>query len=145
MNSKLEMAYQIVFTEFNRILHESIGGNFNLQSITVDFEIGLQNALRKTFPEQYLIGCLFHFKHAMIEYASKNSLKQANVLDSSTKLIGLMGKLCETVTWREQFEDVERETNKEYGDTYLWFLCLFPKNIGFPFRKWEFVSLPIGE
>ena len=42
MDSKLEMAYEIVLAEVNRLLHESSGANFSLQSITVDFEVGLQ-------------------------------------------------------------------------------------------------------
>jgi len=37
----------------------------NLQSITIDFEKAIINAVKFIFPEIKIIGCLFHFKNAL--------------------------------------------------------------------------------
>ena len=65
INSKLFQSYLLVFSAFKNILTKYNSIEIKLETITVDFETALINALREIFKNIKIIGCYFHYMQAL--------------------------------------------------------------------------------
>lgn len=66
LQSKHEWAYTEAFNEVKSALRTNGQSNLNPANIHCDFEKGLMNALADQFPDARVVGCLFHFKQALL-------------------------------------------------------------------------------
>jgi hypothetical protein len=53
----------------------SLGGKISVSQVHCDFEKGLINAIREIFPEARVVGCLFHWKQALLRKMKVNFFK----------------------------------------------------------------------
>jgi len=61
MENKTEVAYNKVLDRFKTAFP-----NIRPNNIMTDYEIGLQNALRNTYPQAQITGCFFHFVQVIL-------------------------------------------------------------------------------
>lgn len=59
MNSKTEIAYDIVFISIKEILTFGNNEEFYFNTITTDNELVLNNSINKNFPNSQLVACFF--------------------------------------------------------------------------------------
>ena len=74
LDSKEEESYYQAFRIIKDIASNSGRLDWNLTSITLDFEPGLINGFKRVFLETRVIGCLFHFKQALYREAKIQGL-----------------------------------------------------------------------
>jgi len=127
LSSKDEEIYTDSLKSLLDILTNYNTRKINLRSITLDFECAMMNAVRKTFPETKIIGCLFHLKNALWRWARANKLGNDKVIHVTSSVIDKMVALC----WQpEELEDViqslqdKHQNNQEILD----FIAYFAKN-----------------
>jgi hypothetical protein len=65
VNNKKEESYDIIFNGIYNIITNNNKINLNLISITLDFEPGLINSIKKNFDKVRIVGCLFHYSQAI--------------------------------------------------------------------------------
>jgi len=61
INNKLFKGYTLALNAFKRILTGGDKLQINLYSITINFEVGLIEAVQYVFPKCRILGCLFHY------------------------------------------------------------------------------------
>lgn len=65
---KTEYLYNLIFNDIKIILKDA---NINIEDVTkyfmIDFEVGLQKAIKLNFPNAFISGCLFHFVKCVSE------------------------------------------------------------------------------
>ena len=96
-SGKSEAVYQQIFLDVKKILIEN---NININKITnkfmIDFEIGIQKALKKTFENILINGCFFHFvkllwgKAKKMGLCTKGKIKHTKLLICILKIIPFM-------------------------------------------------------
>jgi hypothetical protein len=69
MTSKKQSLYLAVFQKLKQLIEQTC--EFKPEDLMSDFEQGLQNALRATWPESKVRGCRFHFGQAVIKKVRK--------------------------------------------------------------------------
>jgi len=129
INSKEENAYFVLFRQLKDIVTDLGLYTWDLKHATIDFEEGLQIAFERVFSKVTIIGCLFHYRQALLKQAQGRRLTtEAKLRDTQI----LMDKLS-SLSWSEnknQFENSllkikeEYSTQKEYQD----FIIYFEKN-----------------
>ena len=65
INNKKVAGYKYLFMTIKRIITLENTKNLKLEHITTDFEKGLINAIISVFPNIKVIGCFYHFVHAI--------------------------------------------------------------------------------
>ena len=63
----------------------------NMNTITIDFEIGIRNSLIKNFPAARLIGCLFHYKNSLYRNLVKLGLYRSETRETSDEVLSICG------------------------------------------------------
>ena len=107
LDNKEEEGYYHLFKTIKDIVSENNKTNWNLQSITLDFETALQKGFSANFSGTRIIGCLFHFKQALYREAQSLSLTKAEFKDETIELISKLGSL----SWKNQ-ESIQRIFNE---------------------------------
>ena len=72
INSKSQIAYEKVLEDFYRIITNNNTIPIGLQSYTIDYEIALENSLKKIFINAKHVGCFFHYIQCLIRWLKKN-------------------------------------------------------------------------
>ena len=78
LNNKLYQGYLIAFNAFNNIIIKYNSIKIKLETISIDFEDALINALQIIFPKVKLIGCFFHYMFNLDKTARKYGLYKFN-------------------------------------------------------------------
>lgn len=91
---KTEYLYNHIFNDIKLILKDA---NYNLEDVTkyfmLDFEVGLQKAIKLNFPNALISGCFFHFVKCLWEKAKKlylckkDKIKHTKILIFALKII----------------------------------------------------------
>ena len=127
LDSKEEESYYQAFRIIKDIASNSGRLDWNLTSITLDFEPGLINGFKRVFLETRVIGCLFHFKQALYREAKIQGLTIDKLKETSKELIHRLGLL----SWKGNLDLVEKELEmiqKKYEHTVHQGLVLYYKN-----------------
>jgi len=108
LNTKDEESYYQTFRIIKDIVSSSGALNWNLTSITLDFETGLFNGFQRVFPNTRIIGCLFHFKQALFREAQVLGLTTNELKSEAINLISLLGSL----SWLGDIKAAEKQLDK---------------------------------
>ena len=63
------------------------------KAITTDYELALINSVSKVFSSIHLVGCLFHFKQALIRKLNEFGLYKAEYDKETDRILSLCGSL----------------------------------------------------
>lgn len=85
MNKKNERMYQKVFKFVRDAVLPANGCFYTPKAATMDYEMGLRNAVKKTWPKIQTFGCNFHFCKAIFQNAILNKSLSKRVLKNSSK------------------------------------------------------------
>ena len=118
---KSEVVYHEIFSDVKKILIEN---NINITKITnkfmIDFEIGIQKALKNTFENILINGCYFHFvkllwgKAKKLGLCTKEKIKHTKILIFILKIIPFM-KIDEKKLVFKKIQDFyEEDKNNKY-------------------------------
>ena len=128
LDSKDEEAYFHAFQEIKNVVSASDTLQWNLSSITIDFEVGLLNAMGQVFPNTRLVGCLFHFKQALYRETQCLGLTTQELKEECQLLVSRLGSL----SWKDNLKNIEQELDfikKRYESTkYMNLLQYYLKN-----------------
>jgi len=95
-----------------KILKDIVGGcenlEWNLATITMDFEQSLLNSFSKIFDKTHIVDCLFHFKQALYREAQIQGLTKDDLKEETQSVISLLGDL----SWKGNLKKVEKELSK---------------------------------
>ena len=69
ISNKSEISYDLIFKSIIRILTQNNLNNERYQTITIDKEIALNNAVKINFENTTKIGCWFHLKQNLLNQA----------------------------------------------------------------------------
>ena len=78
-NKKTEMTYYLVFQDIRTILEKEFKEKLKLANYTTDFEVAMNNALLKVFPNIKRTGCYFHYKQSIDRNLGKYGFKKKNI------------------------------------------------------------------
>ena len=88
---KTEYLYTLIFNGIKIILKDA---NVNIEEITkyfmIDFEVGLQKAIKLNFPNALISGCFFHFVKFLWEKAKKLHLCKKDKIKYTKILIFIL-------------------------------------------------------
>ena len=119
---KSEYLYNLIFNDIKIIIIEA---KININSIPkyfmIDFEIGLQKAVKNTFPNVLISGCFFHYVKILWNKAKSYGLcSKANI--KHTKIFIFILKIIPYLNIddrKKYFEELEAiYSNKENNNSY---------------------------
>ena len=88
---KTEYLYNLIFKDIKLIIKDA---NINIEEITryfmIDFEVGLQKAIKLYFPNALISGCFFHFVKCLWEKAKKLHLCKKDKIKHTKILIFIL-------------------------------------------------------
>ena len=80
---------QLTYTAFFQVLRDA-HDNLNPETVLVDFELGAINALRATFPDTELQGCLYHLSQCVYRHVQDAGLQARYAADDALSLVTRM-------------------------------------------------------
>ena len=87
MNNKNKEGYIEIFNEIKKIITIENTTNLKLESISLDFEIGIIEAIQIVFPNVNIIGCYFHFMKNLRKKANNLHLLTDELKDQTNNLL----------------------------------------------------------
>ena len=101
MNSQLQSQYTQIFQKIREKVFEGVKENkIKLKSLSSDFETQLMNSITIVFPNERLVGCLFHFKNALY----RNFQMIGFTKRENAKITVVLLKLISTLCWEDQLD-----------------------------------------
>jgi len=94
LSTKDEECYELALRAFKELLTNHGTRKINLEGVTLDFELGLINAVKKIFPSIKIIGCLFHLKNSLWRWARSNKLGNKGIIDQTSQVIDKIVVIC---------------------------------------------------
>ena len=88
MKNKYELSYINLFENLKLILYEpNISIDTNKIYLMSDYETGLRNALKITFPNAVILGCYFHYLKSIVKKVKELGMLKKNILLKIYKLL----------------------------------------------------------
>ena len=123
MSNKREESYKRVFNSIIEILTQNFIYDLPLKSITTDSEISLINVVEETFLGIQRIGCFYHLKENIENYANTVGLLNENNkyinINETRDIIYILGNLCleyiaDMDSFDKEIDNIKRQYNKHY-------------------------------
>ena len=114
-SKKNTQLYYHIFRDLKEFVLED---NYELESMTLDFERAEKEGARKAFPRIEFVGCKFHFLQALIRKGKKKGIMNNNLEKEAHRIIyGVIETLeNNVVSLRTHLDQLELKYNIEYDD-----------------------------